>query len=121
MAYGYWKTGRAEKEAVFHLFFRRNPFSGGYTVAAGLQYVLDYLDDFRFSEDDVEYLAGLTGNDGNPLFDSSYGLTVGSPCIDTADDTYAPTNDIAGNPRVDVGGVGISGTLADMGAYETVE
>ena len=41
MAYGYWKTGRAEQEAVFHLLFRQNPFSGGYTLAAGLQYVVD--------------------------------------------------------------------------------
>ncbi|HRX82192.1 MAG TPA: nicotinate phosphoribosyltransferase, partial [Pirellulaceae bacterium] len=39
MAYGYWKMGRAEREAIFHLFFRKNPFGGGYTVAAGLQYV----------------------------------------------------------------------------------
>jgi nicotinate phosphoribosyltransferase len=29
MAYGYWKLGRAERESVFHLFFRNNPFKGG--------------------------------------------------------------------------------------------
>ncbi|MEO2016560.1 MAG: nicotinate phosphoribosyltransferase [Fuerstiella sp.] len=72
MAYGYWKTGTAEREAVFHLFFRKNPFAGGYTLAAGLQYVVDYLDDFRFTEDDVEYLAELTGNDGQPLFERGF-------------------------------------------------
>jgi nicotinate phosphoribosyltransferase len=72
MAYGYWKTGRAEQQAVFHLFFRKNPFAGGYTIAAGLQYAVDYLADFRFSEDDVEYLAGLTGNDGKPLFERAF-------------------------------------------------
>ncbi|MDQ3292527.1 MAG: nicotinate phosphoribosyltransferase, partial [Bacteroidota bacterium] len=32
MAQGYWKKGMAEQEAVFHLFFRKNPFNGGYTV-----------------------------------------------------------------------------------------
>ncbi len=68
MAYGYWKLGRAEREAAFHLFFRNNPFEGGYTVVAGLEYVLEYLRQFRFTSDDVEYLAGLEGNDGRPLF-----------------------------------------------------
>ena len=36
MAYGYWKLGRADREAVFHLSFRKNPFGGGYAVACGL-------------------------------------------------------------------------------------
>ena len=72
MAYGYWKTGRAEQEAVFHLFFRQNPFKGGYTIATGLQYVVDYLDSFQFSEDDVQYLGGLEGNDGQPLFERGF-------------------------------------------------
>ena len=72
MAYGYWKTGRDQAQAVFHLFFRRNPFAGGYTIAAGLQYAVDFLNDFRFSEEDVAYLASLTGNDGMPLFDQKF-------------------------------------------------
>ncbi|MCP4508204.1 MAG: nicotinate phosphoribosyltransferase, partial [Fuerstiella sp.] len=72
MAYGYWKNGRAEREAVFHSFFRRNPFAGGYTLAAGLQHVVDYLDKFQFTDGDVEYLAELTGNDGMPLFERGF-------------------------------------------------
>lgn len=72
MANGYWKTGRSERESIFHLFFRRNPFRGGYAIAAGLQYVVDYLRDFRFSDDDVAYLAELTGNDGKPLFEPEF-------------------------------------------------
>ena len=43
MAYGYWKAGMAEREAVFHLSFRKNPFNGGYTIAAGLGYAVKYL------------------------------------------------------------------------------
>lgn len=72
MAYGYWKTGRAEREAVFHLFFRRNPFAGGYTIASGLQFAVDYLENYHFANDDIEYLAGLQGNDGKPLFESGF-------------------------------------------------
>jgi nicotinate phosphoribosyltransferase len=72
MAYGYWKSGMAEREAVFHLFFRKHPFQGGYTVSCGQQPVLDYLEAFRFSADDVEYLATLTGNDAQPLFEPAF-------------------------------------------------
>ena len=72
MAYGYWKQGIADKEAVFHLFFRKNPFQGGYVVTAGQQLVADYLRDFSFSKDDIAYLASLQGNDGCPLFDREF-------------------------------------------------
>lgn len=72
MAYGYWKLGRADDEAVFHLFFRRAPFGGGYAVAAGLAAAIAYLQALRFTEEDVAYLAGLTGNDGAPLFDEGF-------------------------------------------------
>ena len=72
MAYGYWKLGRAEQEAVFHLFFRRAPFAGGYAIAAGLRPIIEYFEAFRFDESDVEYLATLTGNDGRPLFDPEF-------------------------------------------------
>ena len=72
MAYGYWKTGRAEEEAVFHLFFRKNPFKGGYTVACGLSHIIDYLQGLRFDATDLEYLGTLTGNDGKALFDREF-------------------------------------------------
>jgi nicotinate phosphoribosyltransferase len=72
MAYGYWKAGRADDEAAFHLFFRKAPFRGGYTVACGLAPVIDFIEGFRFRSDDVEYLATLTGNDGAPLFEAAF-------------------------------------------------
>ncbi len=72
MSYGYWKTGAHTKEAVFNLFFRRHPFKGGYTIACGLSYVVEYLRHFRFEESDLEYLSGLSGNDGRPLFDEGF-------------------------------------------------
>src|SRR5688500_18678876 len=72
MAYGYWKLGRAEQEAVFHLSFRKNPFNGGVTVACGLHDAIDYLAALRFDADDLSYLATLRGNDDRPLFDSGF-------------------------------------------------
>ncbi|MEO8270672.1 MAG: nicotinate phosphoribosyltransferase, partial [Aureliella sp.] len=72
MAYGYWKQGKAEQQAVFHLFFRSNPFQGGYAIAAGLGPVLDFVKSFRFFASDVEFLETLTGNDGQPLFEKAF-------------------------------------------------
>lgn len=72
MAYGYWKAGRANHEAVFNLFFRKPPFGGGYTVACGLAPVIDLIEGLHFQADDVEYLAGLTGNDGERLFEQAF-------------------------------------------------
>ncbi len=72
MAYGYWKSSVAEKEAVFHLFYRRNPFGGGYAIASGLEYVVELLQDFRFRDEDLEYLSGLQGNDDGPLFEHDF-------------------------------------------------
>ena len=59
MLAGYVEEGMAERPAVFDLFFRTNPFEGGYAVFAGLEPCLDYLEQLRFSETDLTYLAGL--------------------------------------------------------------
>lgn len=72
MAYGYWKAGMTEREAVFNLFFRRNPFKGGYAIACGLSYVIDFLENFNISDEDVAYLSTLKGNDGTPLFEPKF-------------------------------------------------
>ncbi|MEK7779897.1 MAG: nicotinate phosphoribosyltransferase [Verrucomicrobiota bacterium] len=72
MAYGYWKSGRAEREAVFHLFFRKAPFRSGFTIVAGLAAAIDFLKSFRFSVDDLRFLTSLTGNDGQPLFEAEF-------------------------------------------------
>jgi nicotinate phosphoribosyltransferase len=72
MAYGYWKSGMDRVESVFHLYFRKNPFGGGFTVAAGLEYLLDYVTNFAFDDSDLAYLASLMGNDGKPMFEPGF-------------------------------------------------
>lgn len=72
MAYGYWKEGIAEREAVFHLYFRKAPFKGGYTVAAGLAHVVEYLQQLQFTEEDLAYLGGLRGGKNEPLFEQAF-------------------------------------------------
>jgi nicotinate phosphoribosyltransferase len=56
MAYGYWKAGKHDQEAVFDLFFRRNPFGGEFTVFAGLEEVINFVSSFGFSDDQISYL-----------------------------------------------------------------
>lgn len=72
MAYGYWKCGIAERDAVFHLTFRKHPFGGQYAICCGLSYVVEFLDQFRFSPDDLVYLASLKGADDKSLFEKSF-------------------------------------------------
>jgi nicotinate phosphoribosyltransferase len=72
MAYGYWKAGLERKEAVFHLFFRRTPFKGGFTVAAGLESVIHFLEKFKLDSSDLNYLAQLIGPDGHPYFKEEF-------------------------------------------------
>jgi len=77
MAYGYWKAGKRDHEAVFHLFFRNHPFQGGFTVAAGLGTAIEFLKELRFSPEDQAYLAAIQGNDGKPLFDREFVAFLG--------------------------------------------
>lgn len=72
MAYGYWKQGLADRESVFHLFFRKNPFSGGYVLSAGLATAVELIQAFRFDASDIEFLASITGNDDQPLFEDAF-------------------------------------------------
>src|SRR5688572_28301015 len=72
MAQGYWKKGLADQEVVFHLYFRKNPFNGGYTVCAGLADAIDLIKNFRFTEEDIAYLQSLKGSQNQILFEPEF-------------------------------------------------
>ncbi len=59
MMEGYHRTGRIGDTAVFDVFFRSNPFGGGYAVFAGLEQAASYLTRLSFSSDDIACLNGL--------------------------------------------------------------
>lgn len=52
----YWELGRADLHAVFECYFRDMPFNHGYAVFAGLERLVEYLENLTFSESDIEYL-----------------------------------------------------------------
>ena len=66
MMQGYYRYGKTDKIAVFDLFFRENPFQAAFSVTAGLDQLIDYIENLQFTEEQIAYLAGLG------LFDENF-------------------------------------------------
>ncbi len=102
MANGYFQTGMADQICYFDVFFRNVPDGGGFAIAAGLEQIIDYINDLRFDEEDIEYLRGKSGfseafleylrtfrftgdiwavPEGTPIFPREPILTVRAPAI----------------------------------------
>ena len=58
MGNGYFMTKHADRTAYFDLFFRRVPDGGGYAICAGLEQVIEYIENLRFSDEDIGFLRG---------------------------------------------------------------
>lgn len=56
MAQTYFDQGETEKKAYFDIFFRKNPFDGGYSISGGLDDIVDYVNNFRITKEDTDYL-----------------------------------------------------------------
>lgn len=103
MANGYYSTGYRDRIAYFDVFFRDVPDNGGYAVFAGLEQVIDYIENIRFSDEDIEFLRSkntfdedflnylktfrFTGDiyampEGTPIFPNEPVLTVRAPAIE---------------------------------------
>ena len=102
MGNGYLAEGMADKITYFDLFYREVPDSGGFAIAAGLEQIVDYVQNLRFSEEDIAYLRGralfseeflayladfkFTGDiwavpEGTPIFPMEPIITVRAPAI----------------------------------------
>ena len=56
MSNGYFMKGFKDKVVVFDMFYRKNPDNGGFVVSAGLEQLIEYIENMHFNEDDIEYL-----------------------------------------------------------------
>ena len=65
MLQGYFREKQANETVIFDMFFRSNPNSGGYSVCAGLEQVIEYIEGLHFTDEDINYLRtlGLFGDD----------------------------------------------------------
>ncbi|WP_449622369.1 nicotinate phosphoribosyltransferase [Robertmurraya sp. Marseille-Q9965] len=61
MAETYWEDGIHNRKAVFEVYFRKLPFGNGYAIFAGLERIIEYIQQFRFTETDIEYLRNEVG------------------------------------------------------------
>lgn len=56
MAQVYFDQGKKDEKAYFDIFFRTNPFKGGYTMTGGLGETIEYLQNFKFDNEDIDFL-----------------------------------------------------------------
>ncbi len=102
MANGYFNCGKADEIAYFDVFFRSVPDDGGFAIMAGLEQVIDYIKNLKFTDEDIEFLRGkncfsegflsylknfsFTGDiyavpEGTPIFPNEPIMTVRAPSI----------------------------------------
>lgn len=72
MAAGYFRQGKGEDTATFDLYYRRNPFLGGYAIAAGLEDAVRAVTGMHFTGDDIDYLRSLRTSAAHPTFPEEF-------------------------------------------------
>ena len=103
MGNGYFQSGMADQICYFDVFFRTVPDGGGFAIAAGLEQVIEYIQDLHFDEEDIAFLRSkgcfdekfldylrsfrFTGDiwavpEGTPIFPREPILTVRAPAIE---------------------------------------
>ena len=103
MANGYFELGKRDEIAYFDVFFRKIPDGGGFAIAAGLEQLIDYIKELKFTEEDIDFLRAkgvfseeflsyladfrFTGDmwavpEGTPIFPNEPILVVRAPAIE---------------------------------------
>ena len=103
MGNGYFSSGKKDQICYFDMFFRSVPDGGGFAIAAGLEQIIDYVENLRFTDEDIALLASkecfseefleylrnfrFTGDlwavpEGTPIFPGEPIITVRAPAIE---------------------------------------
>lgn len=72
MAYAYFQLGMHDVDACFHLLYRKSPFKSRYTICAGLGSVIEFLNEWRFAEEDLDYLSTLKNVQNESIFSQAF-------------------------------------------------
>lgn len=72
MAQGFHHSGKVDDHASFTMYFRKNPFQGGYAVACGTTQLAALVESFHYEDDDIEYLKSIQAPGGGALFCESF-------------------------------------------------
>ena len=72
MAQCHWQLGRHNKQAVFHLNFRRHPFSNGYIIVCGVKEIIEIIENYKFEQNDLNYLANLKTKNKQNIFSKEF-------------------------------------------------
>ncbi|MBQ1424075.1 MAG: nicotinate phosphoribosyltransferase, partial [Lachnospiraceae bacterium] len=59
MMQGYYKEKDKNVNVIFDMFYRRNPDGNGFAISCGLEQVIELIENFHFSEEDIAYLESL--------------------------------------------------------------
>ena len=60
MSQAYFDQGCKEEMAYFDVFYRSNPFHGGYLMTGGLGEIIEYIKNFKITEEDIDYLQEIS-------------------------------------------------------------
>ena len=103
MANGYFELGKADEISYFDVFFRKVPDGGGFAIAAGLEQVIEYIKNLKFTDEDIAFLEGkgmfskefleylrdfrFTGDiyavpEGTPVFPNEPIMTIKAPAVE---------------------------------------
>ena len=72
MAQAFFEAGKVDTRACFNVFFRENPYDGGYAIACGTGQIQALVENFKFEEDALSFLRSLQAPGGGALFKEEF-------------------------------------------------
>lgn len=112
MAYAYWKAGKHNEQAVFDLYFRKNPFGGEYTIFAGLEECIRLIANFKFTAEEIAFIRSSLPK---TCEDGFYDYLRGVDCSDVK--VYAVPEGSVAFPKVPL--MRVEGPIAVVQLVET--